>query len=99
MLGAQWCQVMGGKLLTFSPLPPKMLYPSDCVDQLWNIPDYPNDLDAIAQAEDAIFPQRKGCGDYYEMLQEVTKDEMPYRAKAGQRLEALLRCGGSWGTC
>lgn len=55
------------------------------------IPDYCNDLNAIHEAEEAVF-NKKDWTRYTDILIDlVAKNESPIRATAAQRAEALCR--------
>jgi hypothetical protein len=103
--GARWYQVIGGRVLSFNTLSPTILKPD--TGELLDIPNYPEDLNAIHEAEKLLTPIQKhtyaehlfqivgGYDDYYDGIVFTEAMKIVY-ATPSQRAEALLRTIGKW---
>lgn len=60
------------------------------------LPDYPNDLNAVHEAESVVFNKNDWTRYTDFLIDLVPKDQSPIRATAHQRCEALLRTWGIW---
>jgi len=85
----------------FIVIPPNSPY---SVQPLSTIPDYVNDLNAMAEAEQILDSTNGGITDPSclryaygsEIYRIVPNDIQPFRASARHRAEALLRTVGKW---